>query len=622
MPGSYFSDEDIQRVRDATNIVEVVGERAPDIKQRHGEFWCCCPIHHEKTPSFHIMPDSGTWYCFGCNKGGDVFKFIQEIDGVSFPDAVRMLADRAHITLTMRGNPSQGASHKARLLKVCDATASFYHEQLMRNPDAGPAKAREYLASRNMGGKVPKHWRLGFAPGSDQLVRHLTAQGFTAKEMIDANVAVEGRDGKIHDRFFDRVIFPITNTTGDCIAFGGRVIGKGEPKYLNSRDTPLFHKSRVLFGMDKAKSQMTATGTAIVVEGYTDVIALHEKGITNAVATLGTALTVEHIRMLSRYARNKIVYLFDGDAAGQRAADRALQFIDASMTPEAGSRQISLFACTLPDNADPAEYCADHSAEELESLIDAAPPLLEYGIMRRLDAHNLKTAEGRTQALSDALSVLAPIKDSLLAKDYAVQIAGKLRLPERDVLTQLSRLKPPRRYEDSAEPIGEAKTQKPQETLSESERNRLRFEREFLSHLALNPDLARNYLDSLLQIQWHSHLYAQIASKVFEVFEQRGRVDAAELVDTVEAAIPGAASVLTSGSLTSASGLESLVDYLKEELEIGDVQDTIDELRAQLNQSQDLSDKDREAMFVSITGMQKDLVRRRAQHSMPEMRGF
>ena len=172
--------------------------------------------------------------------------------------------------------------------------------------------------------------------------------------MIEANVATRGRDGRLRDRFFNRVMFPISDIQGDCIAFGGRVIGKGEPKYLNSQETPIFHKSQVLYGLDKAKAAMASTGDAVVVEGYTDVIALHEGGIENVVATLGTALTLRHIRILSRHASKRIVYLFDGDAAGQRAADRALQFVDDSMTPEAGKSRIEVCAVTLPDNLDPA----------------------------------------------------------------------------------------------------------------------------------------------------------------------------------------------------------------------------------------------------------------------------
>ena len=196
----------------------------------------------------------------------------------------------------------------------------------------GPDAARKYLAPGGFGGEVPKKWMLGYAPGRGALVRHLSALGFKPDEMIRANVALDGRGGPVRDRFYERVMFPIFDAQGDCVAFGGRVIGTGEPKYLNSQETPLFHKSQVLYGLDQAKARMASTGCAIVVEGYTDVIALHEAGVTNVVATLGTALTMRHIRVLAKHAPKKIVYLFDGDAAGQKAADRALAFIGESIS--------------------------------------------------------------------------------------------------------------------------------------------------------------------------------------------------------------------------------------------------------------------------------------------------
>ena len=372
-----ISSDDVQKVRDASDIVEVFSERVP-LKQRGRDFWCCCPFHEENTPSCKVDPNTQLFYCFGCHKGGDVFKFIQEIEGLEFPDAVRRLAERAHIELQETGGrgPSQG--EKARLKDVCRASQEFFHTQLMRGKSHEANEARMYLANRGFGGEVPKKWQLGFAPGRGELVSHLRSLGFTQKEMLDANVAVQ-RDNRLSDRFYNRVMFPIFDEVGECIAFGGRVMGEGEPKYLNSQETPLFSKKRTLYGLDKAKSGITATGVASVVEGYTDVIALHEAGVTNVVATLGTALGQHHIRMISRHASKRIVYLFDGDEAGQRAADRALQFIGESMTESAGKRRIELVACTLPDNLDPADYVEKYGADALREQVDAAFPLISFG---------------------------------------------------------------------------------------------------------------------------------------------------------------------------------------------------------------------------------------------------
>ena len=363
-----ISDEDINKVREATDIVALFSERVP-LRQRGREYWCCCPFHNEKTPSCKIDPSTQLWHCFGCGEGGDAFGFVMKADDLSFPDAIRYLADRAHVDIHETGATRMPQSRKARLRKVCEATDEFYHAQLMRGKSKEAAAARSYLSGRNFGGDVPKKWHLGFAPGRQALVRHLSSLGFAPDEMIDANVAVQRDGGRINDRFYNRVMFPINDPQGECIAFGGRVIGDGEPKYLNSQETPLFHKSNVLYGLDKAKKAMAASGIAIVVEGYTDVIALHENGIENAVATLGTALTIQHVRLISKHASKRIVYLFDGDAAGQRAADRALGFINEDMTPEAGKARVELCAVTLPDDLDPADFVAKRGADELTTLV-------------------------------------------------------------------------------------------------------------------------------------------------------------------------------------------------------------------------------------------------------------
>lgn len=615
MAGS-ISEEDIQKVREATDIVAVIGARTP-VKQRGRDFWCCCPLHNEKTPSFKIDPALQLWHCFGCGEGGDVFGFLMKTEDLSFPDAVRKLAEQAHIEITETGRkagPSSG--YKARLKEVCKVTAEFYHTQLMRSPQQDAASARAYLAGRNMGGEVPKSWNLGFAPGRGALVRHLASLGYKPREMIDANVALE-RDGKLRDRFYNRVMFPIFDVQGDCIAFGGRVIGKGEPKYLNSQETPLFHKSQVLYGLDKAKGAMAATGVAIVVEGYTDVIALHEAGVKNVVATLGTALTRQHIRVLSRHAQHRIVYLFDGDAAGQRAADRALGFIDDSMTPEAGKSQVELAAVTLPDNLDPAEFVAAHGADALRAHIDAAQPLLKYGIERRLAAFDLSRAEGRAAALASALSVLAPIKNSLLAKDYAIQIASRVRMREQDVLDELAKLPDSApRSEEAGENRSRPPLQRTEERfLSQAEANRRTFEREFLGLLAKNPSIAMAHVDTLAQTQWHDGLCARVAECMLGVLAQSGAsISAADVITRIAETYPQAAGMLTGTAMTPEANPEELGNFLADELGIGDAEDAVAALRAQLSDPANFSPEEYDMVFESVVGMQKDLVRRRETH--------
>ena len=615
-----ISDEDIQKVREASDLVAIMGETGP-VKQRGRDFWLCCPFHNEKTPSCKIDPALQLWHCFGCGEGGDVFAFIMKSQDLSFPEAVRYLAERAHIDIAddqgKRG-PGMGQGAKARLRAVCAEAAEFFHTQLMRSKSPQAGAARAYLSQRGLGGDIPKTWMLGFAPGQGMLVRHLASKGFESTEMIQANVAVVGSDGRVRDRFFNRVMFPIKDEQGQCIAFGGRVIGKGEPKYLNSQETPLFHKGRMLYALDKAKAAMASTGVAVVSEGYTDVIAMHEAGIRNAVATLGTALTRTHIRVLSRHARKRIVYLFDGDAAGQRAADRALQFIDSSMTPEAGAARIDLFAVTLPDNLDPAEFIDAHGGQELQALIDQAKPLLEYGIDRRLGSWDLSRAEGRSAAVADALSVLAPIKDSLLAKDYARQIASLARADENDVLGQLANLKPPRIFDAEETAGGHAAHDAPaapaRRKLPQSEMNRRRFERQLLALCAARTDLALAHADALASVQWHDPACAAVSASMLDTLTADPAALPAAIVGAASMAEPRAAGFLTRGVPESAVP-EDLAAFLVEELSIGDTEEAISAMRAQMSAPASRPPEDYELLFETVAAMQRELTARKRMHA-------
>ena len=610
-----ISEEDINKVREATDIVALFGERVP-LRQRGRDFWCCCPFHNEKTPSCKIDPSTQLWHCFGCGEGGDAFGFVMKIDDLTFPDAVRALADRAHIDIQETGGPRVPQSRKARLRQVCAAADEFYHVQLMRGKSGDAAAARSYLSGRDLGGDVPRKWHLGFAPGRGALVRHLSSLGFKPDEMIEANVAVQRDGGRVNDRFYNRVMFPINDPQGECIAFGGRVIGDGEPKYLNSQETPLFHKSNVLYGLDKAKKALASTGVAIIVEGYTDVIALHENGIENAVATLGTALTIQHIRLISKHASKRIVYLFDGDAAGQRAADRALGFINEDMTPEAGKSRIELCAVTLPDDLDPADFVAKRGAEELRQLVDAAKPLVLYGIDRRLAAHDLSSAEGRTRALSDALSVLAPIKNSLLAKDYAAQLASRLQMREADVLDALAKTQAPRMRRDEDAPSKEDESQRAVtlSDLPESEKSRRRFERRLVSLLAQNPELALEHADSLAQTQWHGAMNARLAETMLAILAERPDATPAGLISEMSEQLPRAAGALTSAALSPGEDLSHAVAFLVEELEIGDMESSLAAMNTQLKHSDAMSAEERDIMFQTVVDLQKTLSAKRAAH--------
>jgi DNA primase len=421
-----ISDEDVQRVRDATDIVALVSETVP-LRQKGRLFWGLCPFHGEKTPSFKVDPATQLWHCFGCALGGDAFGFVMRTQNLEFPDAVRLLADRARIEIVEEGGTGVPHGRKERLVAACEAAAKYFHKRLTAGTDQASGAARAYLAGRGFGSDVARRWRLGYAPSTrGALAKQLATQGIARDELVDANLALVGDRGDLRDRFYDRVMFPISDLQGRVIAFGGRVVGTGEPKYLNSSDTPIFHKSANLYAIDRAKSEIVATGTAVVVEGYTDVIALHEAGIRNAVATLGTALTAQHVKLLGRFAK-RVVYLFDGDEAGMRAADRAAEFIDFTSTPEAGSARLDLMVAVIPEGKDPADFVAAQGAGAMRAIVEDAAPLLRFSIDRRLAAYDLATPEGRTRALGAAAGVLASVRGSLLAQDYANYVADRLR---------------------------------------------------------------------------------------------------------------------------------------------------------------------------------------------------
>ncbi len=434
-----ISEEDVMRVREATDLVQLISETVP-LRQKGRLFWGLCPFHGEKTSSFKVDPGTQLWHCFGCGLGGDAFGYVMRIENLEFPEAARQLAERAHIEIREEagGLPT---GQRERLISACEATADFYHAALTSSTEAGAQTARDYLKGRGFGLDVAKRWKLGYASGKGSpLSGHLAKAGFTRDEIVAANLGLledgsgRGRAGEIKDRFFNRVMFPIADVSGKTIAFGGRVIGDGQPKYLNSSDTPIFHKSSNLYAINVAKNAIVQSGTAVVVEGYTDVIALHEAGIGNVVATLGTALGARHVKLLARFAK-RIVYLFDGDEAGLRAADRAAEFLDRSSTPEAGSSRLDLAVAIIPGGQDPADFVGSAGLDATAALLADAVPLLRFVIDRRLDAHDLTTPEGRSQALSAAGRTLASVRGSILAQDYASYVAGRLLTDFETVMT-------------------------------------------------------------------------------------------------------------------------------------------------------------------------------------------
>ncbi len=607
-----ISEEDINRVREAADAVAIVGEYV-QLRQRGSDFWGCCPFHGEKTPSFKVNSQTQLWHCFGCGEGGDVFKFLMKKEQFDFPESIRYLASKVGVVINEEegGMPS---GYRARLLAICEEAASFYHTQLMRGKSQGCADAREYLGSRGLGGDVPKKWNIGYAPGGGSLTRHLKSKGFTVGEMRDANVVTaSGSRGGLRDRFFNRVMFPIRDLQGRTIAFGGRVVGKGEPKYINTSNCPLFSKRSNLFGIDYAKSPIVNTTVAIVVEGYTDVIAMHGAGFDNAVATLGTALTPQHVRLLSRFAK-RIVYLFDGDAAGQKAADRASELITSTVAPESGSRQIALDVAVIPNNMDPAECIAAGGREAMEAVLAGSKPLLRFVLDRRIASFDLSTPENKMLALPHVLEPLVPIRDSILADEYVAYLSDVFKIDYERMRRELQNAPMPRSYvgdggdaapQEHAAPQGEPDLP-PQPAAVSIPRNGVgRWEAELLCLYATRPVSRMDILQDMGGEQWSD----QVFSDCMEVMGQMGTdASPSEMVAACMSRVPQSEPIWNLQLMVGDSSQEvsSATKVMLRERRKASVESKIMDLE-NLIKYQNLSEEDSARVFGQIAELQKKL---------------
>jgi DNA primase len=425
-------DEDIALVRERSAVDEVVGEYLQLRNAGGGALKGLCPFHEEKTPSFNVTPSRGLWYCFSCAEGGDVIRFVQRIDNLGFAEAVERLAARAGIELRYEQGghvPGQEHSQRRRLIEAHRAAAEYFSERIT-SPDAGPA--REFLASRGFEQADVARFGAGYAPAEwDALTRHLRGRGFTDAELLRGGLASQGRRGPV-DRFRGRLIWPIRDLTGDVIAFGARKLAENDdgPKYLNTPETPLFKKSAVLYGADLAKRDIAQRRQAVIVEGYTDVMACHLSGITTAVATSGTSFGEGHIKILRRLLldsdkfRGEVIFTFDGDAAGQRAVERAARFDDEFVT--------RTFVALQPDGLDPCDLRLKHGDAAVRDLIARRVPLYEFEIRAELAKHDLETNEGRLAALDAAALIIGRIKDYGLRDRYAISLDRWLGLMDED----------------------------------------------------------------------------------------------------------------------------------------------------------------------------------------------
>jgi len=420
-------EDDIERVRAATSIVEVVQQSVA--LRRVGRNWVgLCPFHAEKSGSFNVREDTGRYKCFGCQAAGDVFKFVQEIDHVDFGQAVEKLASRSGITLHYTtGGEGKDRQRRKKLVEALDAAVEWYHQRLLTSPDA--RAARDYLRQRGLSGDVARQFRLGWAPDDwDLLSAHLRREGFAADVLNDTGLAFANRTGRLQDAFRARVMFPIFTDTGEAVAFGGRILpGSTDPaKYKNSPETKVYFKSKTLYGLNWAKGDVVKHDQVVVCEGYTDVIGFHRSGVTRAVATCGTALTEEHVRILKRFA-SRVVLAFDADAAGQGAAEKFYEWEK--------KYQVQVAVARFPDGKDPGDLALT-DPDSLAVAVDEAMPFLGFRVNRVVTSAPLRSPEDRARVASRALAVINEHPDVNVRKLYAGEVAARVGLPVADLARQ------------------------------------------------------------------------------------------------------------------------------------------------------------------------------------------
>src|SRR3954463_8788327 len=401
--GLYTKDS-IERVKDAVDMVELVGART-DLRRVGSRWTGLCPFHDERTPSFSVDGERGFYHCFGCGESGDSIGFVEAIEGLTFKEAVESLADRYGVELKLEQEDPRAEEQRKRrerLLKLIERTAAYYERVLWESPEA--AHAREYLAGRGLEEDVLRTFRVGYSPSAwDKILMAAQRDGFSRDELVAAGLAQRNRNGQVYDRFRARIMFPLSDARGRVLGFGARALrDERGPKYLNTSENSIYHKGRQLFGIHQARSAAASAGRIVAVEGYTDVLALHQAGVTEAVAIMGTALTQEQLAELRRAAATAY-FALDADRAGQEAMLRA-----GRMAQERG---LELLVVRLPEGRDPAELVAEDGPDAFRTLLDHALTVAEFEVRRAIEGAALTTPRGRDRALAEIRPIIATLSD-------------------------------------------------------------------------------------------------------------------------------------------------------------------------------------------------------------------
>jgi DNA primase len=536
-------DEDVVQVRERTSIADLISEHVTLKPAGGGSLKGLCPFHEEKSPSFTVAPAKNVYHCFGCGKGGDAISFVMEVDKLTFVEAVEHLATRAGIQLRyVEAGPApvrapQG--QRQRLVSAHAAAAEFYAGQLLGPPARA---AREFLATRGFDRAAAQRYGCGFAPDSwDALTRHLRQRGFRDEELITAGLGRRARSGSVVDRFRGRLLWPIRDISGEVVGFGARKVRDDEdgPKYLNTPETPIYKKSQVLYGIDQAKRDIARQRKVVIVEGYTDVMACHLAGVPTAVATCGTAFGGEHVNILRRLLMDtdvfagEIIFTFDGDEAGRRAALRAF---------DSDQRFVGrTFVAVSPDTMDPCDLRLHKGDAAVRDLVARREPLVDFALRQVLGQYDLDTVDGRVEAMRRAAPLVARLKDHDKRPEYARKLAGDLGMPVEQVTSAVAAAARRR------DPAGEAA--RPSRAARSTPAPATVVEREALKLAIQEPVLAGPLFDALGVQAYHHPLHAAVRTAIAGAGGAGTATSGAAWVQRVRDACPDLAAAALVGEL-------------------------------------------------------------------------